>query len=586
MALQFESNLQNLVYQVDSGASRKVIQAVLFALFAFAMAALYTFANFQGLKSPRAMEEAQLARNLAEHGRFVTQCVRPFSMARMAARAPDGSAAVFAHPDLLHPPLWPAILAGAFRLGGMPKPGVPTTLHVFSWDYVPVALNHFFTALSALLVWLIGRRLFDQRVGALSVGAFLLSDLVWRESLAGTDWAAALFFGLGAVYAALGLVKLPPGIGPQDDQGPAWRWLVPLVMASLLAAAAFLTRYAAGSFTLLLFLFIGTSRRRRPWAKACLFVLLAFLCVAPWLARNVAVSGNPFGLLFHEALAGTILFPGDVLARSIQPDLPAAGTVIFAIQVKMIENLREFLAGGVGSADTALLLGLFAAMFFHRFVRPASRTLRWCLLPAAGLVLMFAAAFGAESLRALAFFWPLAIPYAWAFFLVLLDRLQFDLRFFPAAAMSAVLALTALPLLVNVLPPRTGMPYPPYFHRYIGWITSMLQPDECLVTDIPWATAWYGGKASIWLPKNIDGVYEIDGKFQKIALAYFTTMTRDKPWVRGLSDPDAPEYSWYQIFAAGKVPANFPLAHGRYAAGSDQMILADRPRWLEPAVRP
>ena len=66
---------------------------------------------------------------------------------------------------------------------------------------------------------------------------------------------------------------------------------------------------------------------------------------------------------------------------------------------------------------------------------------------------------------------------------------------------------------------------------------------------------------------------------QRIAMAYFTTETRNQPWVREVSDPGAPEHSWYQIFAAGKVPANFPLTHGRFIAGTDQFLLADRPRW-------
>ena len=99
------------------------------------------------------------------------------------------------------------------------------------------------------------------------------------------------------------------------------------------------------------------------------------------------------------------------------------------------------------------------------------------------------------------------------------------------------------------------------------------------MTDIPWAMAWYGGKTAILLPKDIDGFYEIDAKHQKIAMAYFTMVTRDKPWVRGLSDPSAPEYSWYQMFAAGKVPVNFPLTQGRFVAGAEQLILADRMRW-------
>ena len=579
MALQFDTGMQNLVYQMDVGAGRKVIQTALFALFAFAMAALYTFANFQGLREPRAMEEAQLARNLAEQGRLTTQCVRPLSMWRVAERSPGGGAAIQAHPDLLHPPLWPALLSGVFRTGGGPKPGAPTTALVNGWDYAPVALNHLFTVLSALWVWLIGRKLFDRRVGALSAGAFLVSDLVWRQSLVGADLSAAMFFALAAVYAALWAAELPAGAGSQQEQGPVWRWLVPLVLAAVATAAAFLTRYATGSLLLLVFLFLGTSRRRHPWAKACLYATLVALLVAPWMLRNVAASGNPFGLVFHEMLADTYLFPGDSLARSIRPEMPDAGAALYAVQVKMIANLRAFFAEGFGWGGAGILLGLFSAMFLHRFVRPSSRTLRWCILPAALLSTLFASAFGAESLRALAIYWPLAIVYGWAFFLVLLDRLQFEIRFLPAAAVSAVMFLTGLPLLLNVLPPRTGLPYPPYHHRFIGWVSSLAGPEECMVTDIPWAVAWYGGKTAILLPRDIDGFYEIDAEHHKIALAYFTTVTRDKPWVRSLADPTAPEYSWYQVFAAGKVPGNFPLTYGRFLAGSDQLVLADRPRW-------
>ncbi len=56
---------------------------------------------------------------------------------------------------------------------------------------------------------------------------------------------------------------------------------------------------------------------------------------------------------------------------------------------------------------------------------------------------------------------------------------------------------------------RTGLPYPPYFHRYIGWVATMLEPEECLVTDIPWATAWYGGRTSVLLPRHIDDFYDL-----------------------------------------------------------------------------
>ena len=171
------------------------------------------------------------------------------------------------------------------------------------------------------------------------------------------------------------------------------------------------------------------------------------------------------------------------------------------------------------------------------------------------------------------------IPFAWAFLLVLLDRLQFELRYFGVAAISVVMFLHGLPMLLNVLPPRTGLPYPPYFHRYIGVVSSMVEPQECLGTDIPWATAWYGGKTSILLPKDIDGYFTIHQTIQPIPVLYFTTVTRDKPWARGLADPIAPENSWYQLFSLSRAPANFPLTQGRLLAGSDQLIMADNEHW-------
>jgi Dolichyl-phosphate-mannose-protein mannosyltransferase len=579
MALQFESSLQNLVYQVDAGTGRKVIQVVLFALFAFAMGALYTFSNFQGLKDARAMDYAQLARQHATEGEWATQCVRPLSLWKVAAESQDGDAALLSHPDLFHPPVWQALLSTAFWIGGMPKAGAPSAAFVYGWDYLPVALNHLFTALSSIWVWLIGRKLFDRRVGALSAGAFLISDLVWQQSLLGADLAAATFFCLGAVYCALWAAELPSGTTVPQEQGPVWRWLVPLLLASLCTALAFLTRYAAGSVVLLVFLYLGISRRNRSWAKASLYLALTVLLVLPWLSRNLSLSGNPFGLVFHEMLSGTYLFPGDSLMRSIHPVMPDPGAIFYAVQIKMVSNLRVFISSGFGLAGTGILLSLFAVMYFHRFMRPSSRTLRWCILPAAAVGILFASAYGEESLRTLSIYWPLAIPYGWAFFLVLLDRLQFEVRFLNTAALTAVMFLTGLPLLMNVLPPNSGIPYPPYFHRYAGWVGSMLEPEECLTTDMPWATSWYGGGTSILLPRDIDGFYEINEEIHPIALAYFTTITRDKPWVRGLADPSAPEFSWYQVFADGKVPGNFPLTHGRFIAGSDQLVLADHPRW-------
>lgn len=94
MALAFESKVQNLIFQMDQGSGRKVIHAVLFVLFACAVAALYTFTNFQGLNDEGAFDSAQLALNHAEQGELMTRCVRPLSIWKVAAHSPTDDAAV------------------------------------------------------------------------------------------------------------------------------------------------------------------------------------------------------------------------------------------------------------------------------------------------------------------------------------------------------------------------------------------------------------------------------------------------------------------------------------------------------------
>lgn len=581
MALKFESSLQNLVYQMDEGPGRKIIHVVLFALFAVAMAALTTFTNFQGLKDARAMEEAQLARNLVVHGRLLTQAVAPLSIGHMAERDPDSLGRIQDHPDLFHPPVWPVLLGALLRVAGSTEAGVPTAAQVSPGDYLPVGLSHFFTILSTLWVWAIGRKLFDARVANLSAGAFLVSDIVWRASLQGGSLSAAIFFSLGAVMAALWTAERASAAPPGSNTPPpsVWRWLPPLALSALLTAATILTRYAMSPLILAVFLYIGLSRHQRSWSLALLYFLLVGLFMMPWIARNMAISGRSFGLAPLTLYAHSLLFPGDSLFRMLNPELPDFSAALYAIQLKVMSNLREFMAQGFGLSSGGILWALFGAMYLHRFVRPSSRRLRWCLLPAAAGLVLVAAAYGAETPSTLLVLWPLAIPYAWAFFLVLLDRLQFEVRFFAAAALSVVMFLAGLPLLLNVLPPRTGLPYPPYFHRYIGWVSSMTAPDECMITDIPWAVAWYGGTTAIRLPRHMDLFFEIHENHHPVAVAYFTTVTRNKPWVRELSDPIAPEYSWYQIFSSGHVPSGFPLTHAHFIAGTDQLLLADRRRW-------
>ena len=97
-----------------------------------------------------------------------------------------------------------------------------------------------------------------------------------------------------------------------------------------------------------------------------------------------------------------------------------------------------------------------------------------------------------------------------------------------------------------------------------------------MCTDMPWATAWYGDRVSILLPKDIDDFYEINDYHQYISGMYITTITKNKPFVKQLLD--GPEKSWLAVMS-GRTPADFPLKQVVSLNRQDQIFLSDRNRW-------
>ncbi len=583
----FESAPRRFARLIDAGSGRRAIHWLIFLLFAATMAVLHAHGTFQGLKSPRAMEEAQLARSIANHEGLATRTLRPLSLWYLAstnspaapALAPAPLAPV-AHPDLLHPPLWPATLSLVFRAANLLSPH-PANGIVNPADYWPLATSHFFAVLSILWVWLIARRLFDARTGTLSAVTFLLCGAVWGRSAAADDYSLALFLLLGAVHFALVAVDPRRADGtswPTGTPVPLHRWLPALALSALLSALAILTRYAAAAALPCVPLYIALARHRpRSWARALLHVLLTLLFLLPWILRNLETCGAPFGLAPLMALSGTYLFPGDALPRALSPTLPDTATALYALQLKTLANLRAQAAGAAGFATAGPILALALCACLHPFRRPSSRLLRWALLPAAATALVASAVFGDAPSTAALLLLPLAIPYGWAFFLILLDRLRTPSRLLAGFAAAAVLLATSWTYLLALVPPRTGHPYPPYYHAYIDWACDRLPSGGTLATDIPWATAWYGNVPSLLLPQTTADFSEIDRTRFRLPLVYLTTETRDRPWHTALSAPEAPDRSWYLLMSDGRVPSDFPLQHARYIGGTDQLLLSSLP---------
>ena len=112
----FESTLHDIVYSIDTGTGLKIIRVSLYVLLLLVLIMVYTATQFRGLKTEEAMDYAQLGRNMSFENGMTTKCVRPLTMWKMASRNPNENPQIVGHPDLMHPPAYPAVLAAGFKV--------------------------------------------------------------------------------------------------------------------------------------------------------------------------------------------------------------------------------------------------------------------------------------------------------------------------------------------------------------------------------------------------------------------------------------------------------------------------------------
>jgi hypothetical protein len=571
-AKPFESTIQNLVYNVDVGMGYRVVKTGLFILLIFILMLIYTATQFRGLRDSEAMDYAQIGRQLAQRHRFITQCVRPASMWYLIEHSSRHNPMINAHPDILHAPLWPALLGAAFKITHIPFPMERRGGLYPPEQWIVVPMGHLFTLLTGVFVYLLAARLFDQRIAFVSVITFFLSNSVWRESISGVPTPLLAFLATGAFYFALRAVTA------REDGATFFGWFLPLAMAVLFCLLTALTRYAAIVLTPAVALYIGISfRKHRGWMWAAAILVTVLIGLSPWLARNWKVSGGLLGLAPYTCLNDSRIFPENSFERSLAPQI-SLSRVWSEVQVKLIKGFGKYFEERVRSIGDGILVAFFLVAFFFRFVRDSVHWMRWSVLAAIVLLLPIAAVYGDKTARLFFMFWPLIIPFGFAFFFVLLDRLQLPYRLYHLSLVTLMVLLSAAPLLVAMMPPRASIPYPPYFPPFVISVSGLLEPAELMCTDMPWATAWYGQRNSVLLPNTLDEFYEINDYYKRVSGLYFTTITRDKPYARSLLT--GAERTWFPVLE-GRIPPDFPLTQGFPLNNMDQLFLTDRVRWKQ-----
>ena len=568
----FSVRVQDLVYNVEVGLGLRLVQALLYTLFIIGLMMFFTGKRFAGLKEAEAMDQAQLGRNLMEKHRLVTQNIRPSSMWFLIEKSSQHNPKMERHPDIVNPPLYPALLAMGFLAtrGAFASEHIAGVFTPEQWIIVP--FGHLCTVLSGVFIYLLGRKLFDHRHGFWAMTVFFLSVSIWNLSVSGLNISLLVLLGLGSWYWALCAVDRRL----EDDTSP--RWLLLLLLSLVCAVAAVYTRYIGVVLAPMVALYLGLSLYKKGgWGWALAYLFLFALALTPWLLRNMMVSGGPLGLAPYLALNGTKLFEGDTFERMLAPVLTWE-RILHSLGGKWLTNFSQMYDQSIRGLGEGLFICFFLTSFFFKFSRPQVNLFRWCIGAGLLLFLLIAPFFGDTTQRVVVLFWPAAITYGLAFFFILLQRLQFRLRILNQGMTLLFVLLAAVPLIVALAPARIGPPYPPYYPPFIKHVCNLVHSDELLCTDMPWATAWYGNRDSLQLPMNIDEFYAVNDHTRHVSGLYFTTLTRDRQFVHELLTGSY--RSWFPLLE-GRIPGDFPLNQGFPLNNMDQLFLTDRTRWGE-----
>lgn len=598
--------LQDFIHFIEVGAGKRYLRFLLPCILILGLAILYDFRAWKNFSAPEAMDSAQLARNIADGQGYTTLFIRPLSIYLVQARnqgkgaassfdqTPDYARLKAGHPDLANPPVYPIVLSGLMKIAPFQH---AVNLKSAFWanngmfaryqpDFLIGIFNQLLFFLGVALAYFIAKKLFDTSIARLAAILMITCNLLWQFSASGLSTMLLMLEFLALFWCVLKIEELAREEQPDTLRIACWA-----AGAGILTAVGALTRYAFGWIIIPVALFLILFSGRKKWLNGLVAFVAFAIALAPWIGRNVAISGTPFGTAGFAIFDGTGLSPMP-FERSLHPDLleiiwPAI--YFHKLAVNAVPMIEEGLLK-IGGAWPSLL---FFSGLLLAFNRPGARRMRYFLLMCLGMFIIVQALgrtslsetspdINSENLLVLAA--PFVIIFGTAFFFILLDQMSLPATELRYVVITAFVLLSSLPLLSALWYRTSPVSYPPYFPPDIERTSAWMKESELTMSDVPWAVAWYGNRQCVWLTVDAqDSFFELNDYIKSVNALYLTTRTMDG---RLLTDCfRSGKNSWgnfiVNVLAKQQIPPGFPLRHAPSgsAAVESGMFLTDVDRW-------
>jgi hypothetical protein len=594
-----ETSIQHVIHTMEEGGWVRRVK-VIFLLSAIAFVVYLWFfsagGGFKGLPHEKAIEQAQIARELARGHGFSTKVIRPAALWQFEHEL--GAFPLERTPDTYYAPLHPFINSLVFRAMDALNHGtkalaknheffdrytydevMSTKLLIFAYDRMIAFTQVLFFLLAVLVNYFTARRLFDDRLAVFGVGLTLLCEKCWDYAMSGLPQMLMLLLFSAAAYAMVRAIEA------RVAGGKPLPWLI--------GAASFFGLLAL-THGITIWLFVGalifSGFYFRPRGRdAAIMAGVFLLFYAPWMIRNQQVCGNPVGLGWYSGLYQVRGTESQIM-RSLEMPLKGVTPTIFRNKMQgqilfQMDNVYDFFG-------KSLLAPFFFIALLHLFKRPETSVFRWCIISMWLCGVFGMAVFGmpdttatrANDLHIL--FMPLMTFYGLALVLVMWTRLDINIRLIRQAFIFLLFLLSALPFLNQFLqligpPSPPPVAWPPYVPPWIAVLGKWTREDEIITSDMPWAVAWYADRESLWLPMTLHEWSDLNDYNQlkgHIVGIYLTPVTGNRPFISEIMKGEYKE--WAPFITRNVNLKDFPLkAVTGLPIEGECIYYSDRDRW-------
>lgn len=437
----------------------------------------FFFPGFYGLSD--ACDYADLARNIAAGKGFVNHNIYPLSLSFPFLRK-------LPQPTPLWPPGYPLILAGAFRLFS-------------ASDTTVLWLNTIFLLLTVPLVYVLGLHFYSRGVASLAALFFGASQFVlYLLIIANSEIIATFFFTVFLLLLLKG------------------RRTFSYLVAGLLLGVLLLTRYPLIFILPAMFIYLK-KEGRFEFKRFIWLLIIPFLIVLPWLARNYLFFGSPFFTLqnYGEVSKATTAFSDYYYTyRSLEPQ----PFFSFILSYPLL-FLRKIVAGILMYIREVpevlnLYLFFFFLLSFFSLKKGDERLVHFRILTVSLFLfyILFHSIFG-PYIRHLAFLLPAMMVLGCANLVDLWSTLNLK--------ESYKRFLFPLLILFLLVPTKTPERERYFLERKLDHLTvvrhceeikDFLDEESLVASDVSDALGWYARFPAVWFPVDHKNFLAADSK--------------------------------------------------------------------------